>query len=108
MVGNCVSIFNREASLFNIQVIYNHMGIADDFKRRIEYDVENTVWSGIKKTGSQLAKKGGKCPKCKKPLPQSAVKFCPSCGFALTAACPKCGAAAAPGTKFCASCGSKL
>ena len=46
------------------------------------------------------------CPSCRKQVPPA--KFCPECGKAMGATCPKCGAAIANGAKFCPECGQKL
>ena len=48
------------------------------------------------------------CPKCQAAAAPGA-KFCGSCGASLLpAACPQCHAPATPGAKFCANCGTKL
>ena len=48
------------------------------------------------------------CPKCQTLVPEG-VKFCASCGTAMTASvCPKCRAAAAAGARFCGNCGASL
>jgi hypothetical protein len=46
------------------------------------------------------------CPVCGSYPPVS-FNFCPCCGSVLGASCPSCGAAA-PGDRFCASCGAEM
>ena len=85
-----------------------YMGIFDSLKRHAESEIEQGIWKGVKKTGSQLTKKGRNCTKCKKALPADAAKFCPFCGTSLRNACPKCGKETTPGTTFCSGCGTKI
>lgn len=49
---------------------------------------------------------GAQCPKCKKVV--SGGKFCPECGASMQSCCPKCGVSVPPGTKFCPDCGGKI
>jgi membrane protease subunit (stomatin/prohibitin family) len=44
------------------------------------------------------------CPKCRAAVAKGS-KFCAACGAPMTAACANCGAALAPGAKFCSGCG---
>jgi len=47
------------------------------------------------------------CPVCGSHPPAS-FNYCPCCGSLLRSSCARCAAAAVPGDRFCASCGSDL
>jgi membrane protease subunit (stomatin/prohibitin family) len=50
-----------------------------------------------------------RCPNCKQDVPYGS-KFCPNCGYNMTATvtCPKCGAAVPADSKFCPNCGNQM
>jgi membrane protease subunit (stomatin/prohibitin family) len=50
-----------------------------------------------------------RCPNCKEDVPYGS-KFCPNCGYNLTATvtCPKCGATVPADSKFCPNCGNQM
>jgi membrane protease subunit (stomatin/prohibitin family) len=50
-----------------------------------------------------------RCPNCKQDVPVGS-KFCPNCGYNLTATvkCPKCGATMPADSKFCPNCGNQM
>jgi len=68
----------------------------------IEERAENTVvFDG------DIEKKTIICPQCGKPCGEG--KFCSNCGAPVGLnQCPRCGATAQPGAKFCNECGNKL
>jgi predicted amidophosphoribosyltransferase len=89
------------------------MGIFDNILGNVKSDIEGRttekITSGISKRifgGGGDAK--GKCPKCKKPLAEENLKFCPACGAKLMAKCKKCGMDFPLETKFCTECGGPL
>jgi class 3 adenylate cyclase/tetratricopeptide (TPR) repeat protein len=47
------------------------------------------------------------CPRCGAPAPAGA-RFCGACGTGLASGCPACGAQNPPGNRFCGSCGSAI
>lgn len=90
------------------------MGLFDTIARKVQSDLEykaaSTITGGIEgglKRG--IPKKGDvkKCPKCKAPITDANLKFCPECGSNLYVACPKCNIDLNLSTKFCPQCGSK-
>lgn len=87
------------------------MGIFDRVKSDLEWKAGQEVSSTIFKGASKLFKKGekvNKCPKCKKPITESGLKFCSSCGAKLMVTCQKCVKDFPVGTKFCDQCGEVL
>ena len=88
------------------------MGIFDNIvgkvKSDLEYKAGSEISSGIAKGAKDSLKKGDKCPKCKTPITESGLKFCPKCGAKLFVECPQCKKTFAVGTKFCTGCGKKL
>jgi len=70
---------------------------------------QTLVPEGMKFCGScGTAMTASACPKCRAVVAAGA-RFCGNCGTSLAAAtCPKCNAAVTPGSKFCGTCGSKL
>jgi len=94
------------------------MGFTDDILNRIKNEVSwkvgQEVSGGISQVASKIFKKRTpenklpKCPKCKKDIADSGLKFCPDCGTKLLATCAKCNIDYPTGTKFCTQCGEAL
>ncbi len=92
------------------------MGILDGVANRVKYDMEwkagSVISDKIAQGASKVLNKGeadkGKCPKCKKPITDSTLKFCPNCGQKLQLTCAKCSISFPWGTKFCTQCGGAL
>jgi membrane protease subunit (stomatin/prohibitin family) len=62
---------------------------------------QTTVFTG------EIEAKQTTCPQCGRPA--GTGKFCANCGATLgMAKCPKCGAQAQLGAKFCPECGNKM
>jgi len=90
------------------------MGMFDSIVGRVQSDLTYKAGSEITSAITGAAKKGAgrdatpKCPKCKKPLQDVSVAFCPECGAKLHVICEKCTKEYPVGTKFCTQCGEKL
>ncbi|MFA5108902.1 MAG: zinc ribbon domain-containing protein [Candidatus Micrarchaeia archaeon] len=95
------------------------MGILDGLANKVKSDLEwkagQEISTGVAKGASKVLNKDGsssgdksKCPKCKKPITESGLKFCPECGAKLTLTCKKCAVDYPVGTKFCTKCGTAL
>jgi len=86
-------------------------GILNSVKSNLEWRVDQSISSGISSGVSKVLGDGerrAKCPKCKKPLKEENLKFCPECGAKIMFSCKKCSMDFPLGTKFCTSCGGKL
>lgn len=93
------------------------MGILDGLANKVKSDLE---WKAGQEISTQVSKKASgilnknsgpdksKCPKCKKPITESGLRFCPECGAKLILTCKKCNVDFAVGTKFCTKCGTAL
>lgn len=83
-----------------------------DIFGKVKSDLEYRTGSAISDTITNKVKKGfekgNKCSKCKKPITDATLKFCPNCGTKLTTTCPKCNLDFPTGTKFCTQCGEAL
>lgn len=68
------------------------------------------IWKKASETEvftGEITSKQTTCPACGKPA--GTGKFCNNCGAPLSLVkCPKCGAEAQAGTRFCGNCGTKL
>ncbi len=92
------------------------MGLFDrvvgSVKSNLEWKAGNEISSGIASGVSKVigggSDKSRKCPKCKKPVTDSALKFCPECGAKLMVTCAQCNIDYQVGTKFCTQCGQAL
>ncbi|MCC7570865.1 zinc ribbon domain-containing protein [Candidatus Micrarchaeota archaeon] len=82
--------------------------VKDDLSWKAGQEISSGIAGGAKKAvkGDPNAKK--KCPKCKKQITDSSLKFCPHCGTKLFVTCGKCNIDYPVGTKFCTQCGGKL
>jgi len=91
------------------------MGFTDDIinrvKNEVSWKVGQGVSGGISKAASKIFEKKpkvNKCPKCKKEITDTALKFCAECGGKLLLTCTKCSVDYPVGTKFCTQCGEAL
>ncbi len=78
--------------------------VKSDLEYRAGSAISNTITNKVKKG----FEKGNKCPKCKKPINDATLKFCPNCGTKLSITCLKCNTDFLAGTKFCTQCGEAL
>jgi len=92
------------------------MGMLDGIIHKVKDDLEwkagQEISSGIARGAKNVISKGevdqSKCPKCKKKITESGLKFCPNCGAKLVVTCTKCSVEFPAGTKFCTKCGDAL
>lgn len=91
------------------------MGFVNDIINRIKNELSwkagQEVSGGISRVAGKIFNKKtpeNKCPKCKKIITETGLKFCPDCGAKLTLTCPKCNVDFPVGKKFCPQCGEAL
>jgi hypothetical protein len=93
------------------------MGMFDSIVGKVTSDLSNKAAGGISSGVSGAVNKGvtkasapgpRECPKCKKKIADSNVKFCPDDGTKLFLACGKCKTEYPIGTKFCTKDGEAL
>lgn len=90
------------------------MGILDEFVGSTERGIGGAVQGKIvdevskKLHGEAQSPNEPRCPKCKAPITDSSLKFCPKCGTNLALTCPKCGKPVMLGAKFCTNCGAPI
>lgn len=102
----CDADFNEEEGLCVECSPRMNVEIAVAKGKKMVKDIEDRAENTVVFDGD-IEKKTIVCPQCGKPCGEG--KFCSNCGAPVGLnECPRCGATAQPGAKFCNECGNKL
>lgn len=82
--------------------------VKNNLERKAGQEISSRIVNGAKSVISKEKANKRKCPKCKKKITESGLKFCPNCGAKLVVTCAKCNVEFPQGTKFCTTCGTAL
>jgi hypothetical protein len=102
----CHNDWNEQAGLCMTDGPRAAVEVATARSQKMVQDIHQKAQQTTVFTG-EIEDKQTTCPQCGRPA--GTAKFCANCGAPLgMAKCPKCGAQAQAGTKFCPECGTKF